>query len=102
MVTPLRKAASYEQRIYFRDLGVIRGLLVANTASTWQYVVFTGPLRGLRDAFWKVERHFKLFKILQRKNQPSLLSCLLRGGNEDTLVVLRNAWHYVIIRRRKF
>ena len=47
------------------------------------YVVVTGTfiLRGLRDAFWKVERNFKMFKI-----QPYLLSCLLRGGNKDTLV----------------
>ena len=50
---------------------------MANTVSTWQYVVVTGPLRGLRDAFWKV---------LPRKNRPYILSCRLRGGNEDTLV----------------
>ena len=59
---------------------------MANTTSAWQYVVVTGPLRGLRDAFWKVERNVKM-------------SCLLRGGNEDTLVsAAYNTWHYVIIR----
>ena len=27
---------------------------------TWQYVVVTGPLRGLCDAFWIVERNLKM------------------------------------------
>ena len=67
MVTPLRKVASYEQRIailgIWGDTWLTRG-------KYGMYVVVTGPLRGLRDAFWKVERNFKML-------------CLLRGGNED-------------------
>ena len=47
VVTPLRKAASYEPRIAI--LGI--------WGDTWQIrhlrVVVTRPLRGLRDAFWK-------------------------------------------------
>ena len=65
VVTPLRKAASYEPHIailgIWGDTWLTRGKYGI-------YVVVTGPLRGLRDAFWKVERHFKML-------------CLLRGGN---------------------
>ena len=54
VVTPLRKAASYEPRIailgIWGDTWLTRGKLVE---SMWQYVVVTGALRGLRDAFWK-------------------------------------------------
>ena len=70
VVTPLRKAASYEPRIailgIWGDTWLTRGKYGI-------YVVVTGPLRGLRDAFWKVERNFKML-------------FLLRGGNEVTLV----------------
>ena len=50
VVTPLRKAATYEPRIAI--LGI--------WGDTWQtrgkygiYMVVTGPLQSLRDAFWK-------------------------------------------------
>ena len=70
VVKPLRKVASYEPRIailgIWGDTWLTRGKYGI-------YVVVTGPLRGLRDAFWKVERNFKM-------------SCLLHDGNEDTLV----------------
>ena len=70
MVTPLRKAASYEPRIailgIWGDTWLTRGKYSI-------YVVVTGPLCGLCDAFWKVERNVKML-------------CLLRGSNEDTLV----------------
>ena len=50
VVTPLRKAASYEPRIailgIWGDTWLTRGKCSI-------YVVVTGPLRGLRDAFWK-------------------------------------------------
>ena len=52
VVTPLRKAASYEPRIasleIWGDTWLTRGKYDI-------YVVVTGPLRGLhlRDAFWK-------------------------------------------------
>ena len=39
---------------------------------TWHYVIVTGPSRGLRDAYWKVETS---------QNEPFLLSCLVIGGN---------------------
>ena len=56
MVTPLRKAAPYEPRIailgIWGDTWLTRGIY---TASAWQYVVVTGPLRGLRDAFCHVK-----------------------------------------------
>ena len=51
VITPLRKAVSYEPRI--ANLGI--------WGDTWLtrgkygiYVVVTGPLRGLGDAFWKI------------------------------------------------
>ena len=47
---------------------------MANTASTWQYVVVTGPLPGLCDAFCHV------------KSALSTAVSPIRGGNEDTLV----------------
>ena len=53
VVTPLRKAASYEPRIAILGIWGDTWQLVASTASTWQYVLVTGTLRGLRDAFWK-------------------------------------------------
>ena len=82
VVTPLRKAASYEPRIAI--LG-IWGDTWQNTASTWQYLVVTGPLRGLRDAFCHVK---------------SALSTAVSSYVAVTRIpslVLRNTWHYVII-----
>ena len=55
---------------------------MANTASTWQYVVVMGPLQGLRDAICHV------------KSAPSTAVAVTRIPS----VVLRNTWHYVIIR----
>ena len=69
MVTPLRKATSYEPRIailgIWGDTWLTRGKYGIYVA-----VRVTGPLRGLRDALWKVERNFKMFKILPRKISP--------------------------------
>ena len=52
VVTPLRKAASYEPRIailgIWGDTWLTRGKYGI-------YVVVTGPLRGLRDAFCHVK-----------------------------------------------
>ena len=59
---------------------------MTNTASTWQYVVVTGPLRVLRDAFWK---------FCHVKSALSTVVSPIRDGNEDTLV-LRNS--YVALR----
>ena len=59
---------------------------MANTASTWQYVVVTGPLRGLRDAFCHVK--------------SALLYCRVSYVVVTRIpsLVLRNTWHYVILR----
>ena len=74
VVTPLRKAASYEPRI----------AIVGIWGDTWLthgkygiYVVVTGPLQDLCDAFCR-------FSYVAVTRIPSL--------------VLRNKWHYVIIR----
>ena len=77
MVTPLRKAASYEPRIAILGIQGDTCLARGKYASTWQYVVVTGPLRGLRDAFCRVS--YVVVTMI-----PSL--------------VLRNTWHYAIIR----
>ena len=101
VVTPLRKAASYEPHTCIAILGI--------WGDTWLtrgkysiYVVVTRPLRGLRDAFWKVERNFKMFKILPRKISP--IYCLVSyvAVTRIPSLVLRNTWHYVIIRRLNF
>ena len=74
MVTPLRKAASYEPRIailgIWGDTWLTRGKYGIYVAVRGSY----GPLRGLRDAFC----HVKL--ALSTAVSP------IRGGNEDTLV----------------
>ena len=53
VVTPLRKAASYEPRIailgIWGDTWLTRGKYGIYVAVRGSY----GPLRGLRDAFWK-------------------------------------------------
>ena len=90
VVTPLRRAASYEPRIailgIWGDTWLTRGKY-----GIYMYVGVTGPLRGLRDAFWKF-CHVKSACVsnVTVTRIPSL--------------VLRNTWHYVIIviRRRKF
>ena len=80
VVTPLRKAtlSKYEPRIailgIWGDTWLTRGkygIYVAVCGNTWHYVM--GPLRGPRDAFCHV-------------NSTHLQPCLLRGGNEDTLI----------------
>ena len=88
VVTPLRKAASYmyEPRI------AIWGIW-GNTASTWQYVVVTGPLQGLHDASWK---------LLLRKISPFYCRVSYVAVTRILSLMLRNTWHYVIIRRQKF
>ena len=60
------------------------------------YVVVTGPLRGLRDEFWKVERNFKKFCHVK----SALLYCRVSyvAVTRIPSLVLRNTWHYVIIR----
>ena len=55
VVTPLRKDASYEPRIAILGIWGDTWLTRGNTASMWQYVVVTGPLRSLRDGFCKVK-----------------------------------------------
>ena len=82
VVTPLRKAASYEPRIAILGIWGDTWLTRANTASTWQYVVVTGPLRGLCDAFCRVKSALSTAVAVTRI--PSLVLC--------------NTWHYVIIR----
>ena len=59
---------------------------MANTAPTWQYAVVTGPLRGLRDAFC----HVKISPICCRVSYVAV--------TRIPALVLRNTWHYVIIR----
>ena len=84
VVTPVRKAASYEPRIamlgIWGDTWLTRG-------KCGIYVVVTGALRGLRDAFYHVKSALS-----------TVLSCLLRGGTRIPSLVLRNTWHFVIIR----
>ena len=66
---------------------MISGYLVANTASTWQYVVVTGLLWGSRDAFCHVKSAL---------STVSRVSCV--EVTRIPSLVLRNTWHYVIIR----
>ena len=74
VVTPLRKAASYEPRIailgIWGDYVAISWQIRHLRGSTWK---LRGPLRGLRDAFCHVNS--ALFTVVS-----------LRGGNKDTLV----------------
>ena len=78
VVTPLRKAASYEPRIailgIWSDTWVTRGKYGI-------YVVERGSYGALTESTWRLGE-----KVQNVQNQPYLLSCLPRGGNEDTLV----------------
>ena len=60
---------------------------MANTASTWQYVVVTGPLRGLCDVFCHVK------SALSTVVSPTYVAV-----TRIPSLALRNTWHYVIIR----
>ena len=72
MVTPLRKAASYEPRIailgIWGDTWLTRGKYGI-------YVAVRGSYGALTGSTWRLLPH-----------QPYLLPWLVRGGNEDTLV----------------
>ena len=77
MVTPLRKAASYEPRIAI--LGI--------WGDTWLtrdkygiYVAVRGSYGGPYGVYVTPSGKSATY------NQPYLLLCLLRGGNKDTLV----------------
>ena len=92
VVTPLHKAASYEPCIailgIWGDTWLTRGKYGIYVA-----VTCTGPLWGLRDAFWKVERNFK---ILPGKISP--IYCHVSYVGYPPSLVLCNTWHNVIIR----
>ena len=94
VVTPLRKAASYEPRI------AIFGIWVDTWLSRGKYGIYVavrgsyGALNGgLHDAFWKV---------LPRKISPIYCRVSYVAVTRILSLVLSNTWHYVIIRRRKF
>ena len=96
VVTPMRKAASYEPRI------VILGIW----GDTWLtrgkygiYVAVRGGYGGLTGSTWR------LLEILPRK----ICTFYCRHGRVSYVavtripsLVLRSTWHYVIIWRRKF
>ena len=88
VVTPLRKAASYEPRIaifgIWGDTWLTRGKYGIYVAVRGSY----GAL--LRDAFWKV---------LPRKISPIYCRVSYVAVTRIPSLVLRNTWHYVIIRR---
>ena len=96
------KGASYEPRIAILGIWSDTWLTRGKYGIYVEYVVVTGPLRGLRDAFWKVERNFKVFKILPRKISPIYCRVSYVAVSRIPSLVLRNTWHYVIIRRRNF
>ena len=76
MVTPLRKAASYEQRIailgIWGDTWLTRGKYGI-------YVVVTGPLRGMPSGKWR--EISKCSKFCNVKSALSTVVSPTRGGN---------------------
>ena len=81
VVTPLRKAASYEPRITILgirgDTWLTRGKYGIYVAVRGSYGALTG---SIRDAFCHVKSALS-----------TAVHCLQRGGNEDTLVVYYSA-----------
>ena len=78
VVTPLRKAASYEPCI------AILGIWGDTWLTSWQkygiYMAVRGSYGALTGSTWRLSGNSAM------KNQHFLLSCLLRDGNEDTLI----------------
>ena len=83
VVTLLRKAASYEPRIailgIWGDNWLTRGKYGIYVAVHGSYGVYVTPSGKWREMS-------KFSKFCHVKSALYLLSCLLRGGNEDTLV----------------
>ena len=86
VVTPLRKAASYEPRIailgIWGDTWLTRGKYSI-------YVVVTGSM-------------WRLLEILPHKISTFYCRVSYVALTRITSLVLRNTWHYVIIRHQKF
>ena len=94
VVTPLRKAASYEPRIailwIWGDTSLTRGKYGI-------YVAVRGSYEALTGSTWC------LLEILPRK--ISTFYCRVSTWGRVTRIpslVLHNTWHYVIIRRQKY
>ena len=89
MVTPLRKAASYEPRItilgIWGDTWLTRGKYGIYVAVRGSYGVYV-------DAFWKVERNFKMFNQLYIYCRASYVAV-----TRIPSLVLRNTWHYMYL-----
>ena len=93
------KAASYEPRIailgIWGDTWLTRGKYGIYVAA---YVVVTGPLRGLRDAFWKVPREISKCDHVVHCHGKSALSTVVSPTSLAVTripsLVLRNMWHY--------
>ena len=93
VVTPLRKAASYEPRIailgIWGDTWLARGKYGIYVAVRGSYGALTGSTR-------------RLLEILPRKISTFNSRVSYVTVTRIPSLVLRNTWHYVIIRRRKF
>ena len=100
MVTPLRKAATYMYS-HFRDLG----WYVANSWQIWQLRGSTWEIRDPYGSTWRLlesGEKFQMFKILPRKISPIYCHVSYVAVTRIPSIVLRNTWHYVIIRRQNF
>ena len=93
VVTPLRKAASYEPRIAV--LGI--------WGDTWLtcgkygiYVAVRGSYGALSGSTWRI------LEILARKISTFYCRVSYVTVTRIPSLALRNTWHYVIIRRRTF
>ena len=93
VVTPLRRAASYEPRIailgIWGDTWLTRGKYGI-------YVAVRGSYGALTGSTWR------LLEILPRKISTFYCRVSYVTVTRIPSLVLRNTWYYVIIRRRKF
>ena len=101
VVTPLRKAASYEPRI--ANLWIWGDTF----SNSWQIRHLQGGSYGalmgskVGTSCWKVERNFKMFtQFCHVKSALCRVSYV--AVTRIPSLVLRNTWHYIIIRRQKF
>ena len=93
MVTPLRKAASYEPRIAI--LGIWGETWLTHVKYSI-YVAVRGSYGALTGSTWR------LLEILPRKISTFYCRVSYVMVTRIPSLVLRNTWHYVIIRRQKF
>ena len=96
VVTPLRKAASYEPRIAILGTWGHDSFTWLTRGKYGIYVAVRGSYGALTGSTWR------LLEILPRKISTFYCRVSYVTVARIPSLVLRNTWHYVIIRRRKF